>query len=113
VAEGDPSLPEQERLWQAVLASWGSTDAHLAFLDRCHADGQLPLAAARYRAALGDPAHAEEARRRLATITMLALQALEGQRSEPRRGLSPALSVALSLPVVALAAYALYRMLTL
>jgi hypothetical protein len=85
VAEGD-----LDELWGQVIASWDEAAVHEAFLLRCRAEKQLGVAAARYREVIQrstayreDGNRAETARKRLQSLTELALGDLEALRSDP------------------------------
>lgn len=84
----DPFL---ETLWKRVLEHWDERSPHDAFLSACHEREMLGHAAARYRSVAeghevpsGDDQQAEQrreqARKRMGTVTMLAMQALEATR---------------------------------
>lgn len=77
----DPAIDE---LWAKVSASWDDEKAHAAFLELSRLRGELPAAAARYRAAReasDDEATRALLEKRLKGIALLALLELDAARN--------------------------------
>jgi hypothetical protein len=70
-----------EALWKHVLDHWDEDKAHAAFLEHCRNAGQLAEAAARYRGMTGDRERGPSAQKRLQGVLVLAMAALELNRS--------------------------------
>lgn len=80
-----------DALWTQVLARWDEASMHALFVEQCRGTGKLGYAARRYRdvatpggtAYREDTARIEEAKKRLGTITTLAILDLEANRTPP------------------------------
>jgi len=77
----DPAL---EALWKKVVDAWDDDAPHGAFLEHSRRSGQLLEAAVRYRGMAGDHQRGAAAEKRLKSIQLLALAALEAERTPPR-----------------------------
>ena len=76
-------------LWNHVEAAWDDPARHVLFIETARATDGLPEAAARYRlVAEANGARADEAKKRLAAIAVLAISGLEARKS-PRRTKPP------------------------
>ena len=73
-----------DMLWENAVARWDEDKAHTAFLEFAAAKGELPEAAGRYRAIkdAGGP-RKDLAEKKLAAITLIAIQMLASERSDP------------------------------
>ena len=80
------SDPVLEALWKKVVDDWEEERVHSAFLEHTRSTNQLLEAAVRYRGMVGDHARGPSAEKRLQVIAVLAMAALETQRSAPPRG---------------------------
>ena len=89
---------ELEALWVTVQQNWQDRGAHDRFLAACHAHSMLGFAAQRYAGMLTDAGRAAaqlpdspELRalvdKRLAAISLLALQSMESDRTMPRKAI--------------------------
>lgn len=101
-------------LWQHLTENWEDEKAHAAFLEQAQHAGRLLEAATRYRDASADPTRADEATRRLKTITTLAMTQLSNARTTPaqakrRAGAVAFVLVSLALTIASLLAYSLTR----
>lgn len=95
VAEGD-----LDELWRRLMASWDDRVAHDAFVEHCRVEGQLGLAAARYREVIQRGAayreasdRMESAQRQLESVVLMAAQELETLKTR-RRPMLPLLRFA-------------------
>lgn len=85
--------PVAEGLWARVLEAWDDDTRHAAFLAHCRMQGNLGTAARRYRAIAEDeegggayrtsPERAADAKKRLGSITTLALLELQATATTP------------------------------
>jgi hypothetical protein len=96
-----------DQLWRHVLDHWDDDSVHQAFLRQCQLLGRLPDAAARYRGMTGDPSRRSVAEKHLGALVVVALAALQAERSpmpERRRRL-PALLAGMVVGGILLIAY--------
>ena len=77
----DPLL---EALWKNVVDHWDDEAAHRKFIEHCAESDKLVEAAVRYRGMAGDAARGEQANKRLAGISVLAMAKLEGMRTHDK-----------------------------
>jgi hypothetical protein len=77
--------PVVSALWKKVVEQWDDEHAHDVFLEHCLATDQLVEAAVRYRGMTGDRERGEAARKRLQSVTVLALTRLETSRTPVRQ----------------------------
>jgi hypothetical protein len=89
VAEAD-----RDELWRRLTASWDDRAAHDAFVERCREDGELGVAAARYREVIQRGAayreasdRMESAQRQIESVLALAAVELETLRAPRPRDL--------------------------
>jgi hypothetical protein len=77
-----------EGMWQTLMEAWDEPKAHEQFLQACHAEHKLGLAAAKYREVIDGPRDERKplAQKRLGVIALLATQVLDSTREEPTRG---------------------------
>jgi len=80
------SDPVLEALWKKVVDDWDEERGHSAFLEHTRSTNQLLEAAVRYRGMVGDHVRGPSAEKRLQAIAVLAMAALESQRSAPPPG---------------------------
>ena len=104
---GDPSL---EALWKNVIDHWDDDKAHALFMERCRTSEMLGEAAARYAGMRGDRERGASAAKRLEAVALLAQLALAGTKQARKPVLPPWFNVAVLLFLLALVAYALYRL---
>ena len=85
--EGDE--PDLEGAWQKVVDSWDEPKVHEEFLQACHAEHKLGLAAAKYRGVIDGPQDDRKplSQKRLGAIALLATHVLEATREEPSRAI--------------------------
>lgn len=100
-----------EALWRHVEAGWDDPARHGVFLETARATDGLPEAAARYRAVVeaGGP-RADDAKKRLAAIALLAIGALEAAKS-PRRTKPPTWLTVLVVIATVLVVFGMARLL--
>lgn len=72
-----------DALWRRIDEDWDSASAHEAFLQAAFDRSELGRAAGRYRSQLGRPERKELAQKKLAAATMLAMQVLDSNKTEP------------------------------
>jgi hypothetical protein len=96
-----PMDPVGEALWAKVLEDWEDDARHAAFIAHCQMSQGLGLAAARYRVVVegGDGYRAlanrgEDAKKRLAGVTTLALMVMQSTATTPEEVKRPARWVA-------------------
>jgi hypothetical protein len=85
--------PVAEGLWARVLEAWDDDARHAAFIAHCRIQGDLGTAARRYRAIADDveggaayrtsPERAAEAKKRLGSITTMALLEMQATATTP------------------------------
>jgi hypothetical protein len=100
-----------EQLWRHVLEHWEEVEAHTAFLQTCQNLRLLPDAAARYRGMCGDPERRVVAEQRLQALMLMALAAMETERTAPPREARSRLPLLVATAVLCgllLLAYLLY-----
>lgn len=90
-------LPESlAPLWDAVAAKWETPGLHELFLQACHNEQKLDLAAARYRALREDPVRGAQAQAAIERIVALAETAL-AQSAFPRSRVTRNRRIALAI----------------
>lgn len=79
-----PPDPTLEALWKRVVDHWDDDKAHSSFLEYCTSSDRLVEAAVRYRGMVGDHARSEVAKKRLESVTVLAMARLDAARRTER-----------------------------
>jgi hypothetical protein len=89
--------PVTDALWAAVLEAWDDDARHAAFISHCRMNNALGAAARRYRAIAEDDeayrssgGRSDDAKKRLASITTLALLELQATATTPDEVRRPA-----------------------
>jgi hypothetical protein len=70
-----------DTLWKRVLEAWSEEKPHGALLDYAMRTGRLPELAGRYQALKDDPDKGELAKKRLAALTVAAMNMLESTKT--------------------------------
>lgn len=88
-----------DALWTGVVNGWEDDVRHAKFLDHAHASGDLMEAARRYGSLREDAERGEQAKKRLATIALLATNELYATKTPAPVRKVPAWVVALATTV--------------